>query len=192
MNSPITFPPPSPTLKLIRPSSEKWAETLTEERRRLQEDHDALREREANLKAYEARLRALQAEIEAGGPGRSSPADFAPLSRGPFKSSSDQAAGAEDPGLAAAWAKLHRTRELLEVEQAHMRDERVTMHEQSKQLKQREEAVAAREARVSEREELIAAASPQPIAGEHTMSAMTRLTTAPFEMARAVFRGRRK
>ena len=32
MNSPITFPPPAPVLKLARPSAEKWAATLAEER----------------------------------------------------------------------------------------------------------------------------------------------------------------
>jgi hypothetical protein len=54
--------------------------------------------------------------------------------------------------------------------------------------------VAAREARVAECEQRIIAANPpaasgEPIAGEHTMSAMTRLTRAPFDMARSVFGG---
>ena len=35
MNSTITFPPPAPVLKLARPSAEKWAATLAEERRRV-------------------------------------------------------------------------------------------------------------------------------------------------------------
>jgi hypothetical protein len=58
--------------------------------------------------------------------------------------------------------------------------------------KRREEAVAAREAVLAEREALVAAAlpdTPQPIAAEHTMSAITRLTRAPFEIARSVFGG---
>jgi len=200
MNSPITFPPPAPILKLARPSAEKWAATLAEERRRLQEDHDALRDREANLRDYEARLRDLQAEIEASRPGAMTPL-AAPVSR-PTGSlaprPSSRTPFTEDPALHQAWEKLHRARELLEVEQAHLRDERMVFHDQSEDLKRREFLVAGREAQVAEREALVAAASSasvssadaEPIAGEHTMSAMTRLTTAPFKMARSVFRGR--
>ncbi len=188
MNSPITFPPSSPVLKLARPSAEKWAATLAEERRRLQEDHDALREREANLRDYEARLRNLQAEIEASRPAaaRATVTPFRPSSRTPF---------ADDPALAAGWEKLHRARELLEVEQLHLRDERIMLHGQAEALKQRETQVIAREIEVVQRESLLAEvpdAEPQPIAGEHTISAMTRLTTAPFRMARSVLLGKKK
>src|SRR3954468_21630842 len=66
MNPPVTFPAPTPELKLPRTSADKWAATLAEERRRLQEDQDSLRERETNLREYEARLRGWQAEIDAG------------------------------------------------------------------------------------------------------------------------------
>ncbi len=72
MNSTITFPPPEPTLKLVRPTPERWAETLAEERRRLQEDHEALRAREQNLRDYEARF----AEIYRRLAGRPSSARF--------------------------------------------------------------------------------------------------------------------
>src|ERR1043166_8688513 len=123
MSSIVTFPPPAPELKLPRASTEKWAATLAEERRRLQEDHDALREREANLREYEARLRAWQAEIDAGRAGSTNVGASAPAaapvaptvqrqsSRTPFN---------EDPALQAAWEKLHRARELLEAEQPHL------------------------------------------------------------------------
>lgn len=186
MNTAITFPPPAPELKLPRASAEKWAATLTEERRRLQEDQDALRERELNLREYEARLRLWQAEIDAGREGaaaRVAPATpVAKTSRTPF---------VDDSVLQAAWEKLHRARELLEAEQAHMRDDRITLRDQEASLKKRQEALNEREARLAEREQLVAAATAQPIASEHTMSAMTRLTRAPFDMARSVFSGKK-
>lgn len=197
MNSPITFPPAAPVLKLARPSAEKWAATLAEERRRLQEDHDALREREANLRDYEARLRNLQAEIEAS---RAAPAPAGRPAAGratvtPFRVSASRTPFTDDPALAAGWEKLHRARELLEVEQLHLRDERVTMHDQLESLKHREARVAEREAQLAAREAALAHVvepEPEPIAGEHTISAMTRLTTAPFRMARSVLRGKNK
>lgn len=201
MNSTVTFPPVRPALKLSRPSpaapahqsEEKWAATLAEERRRLHEDQEALRVREINLREYEARLRVLQAEIETGnaGGGRSGRATATPFvrpsSRTPFES---------DTALQAAWEKLHRARELLEAEQSHQRDERIVMMDQANQLQRREDAVAERESRVAERERLIAQAmsvqpQAQPVASEHTMSAVARLTVAPFAMARSVFGGKK-
>jgi hypothetical protein len=199
MNSTITFPPMRPALKLTRssasapsaaPADEKWAATLTEERRRLHEDQEALRVRETNLREYEARLRALQAEIEAGGAVGAAPA------RGtvtPFLRPSSVAPFESDAALQAAWEKLHRARELFEAEQNHMRDDRIVLMDQLNELKRREEAVTAREAHVAELEKMLLAAAPvaQPIASEHTMSAVARLTTAPFAMARSVFGGKK-
>ncbi len=198
MNTTITFPPAAPSLKLARhssshsnPPSEKWAATLTEERRRLQEDQDALREREENLRAYEARLRALQAELEAG---HVAPPVAARATATPFLRPSSRVPFADEAALQLAWEKLHRARELLESEQSHMRDERIVLHDQQAELKERLEAVAAREAHLAEREQLIAAATlpvEQPVAAEHTMSAITRLTRGPFDMARSVFGGKK-
>jgi hypothetical protein len=200
MNPIITFPPAEPTLKLPRASAEKWAETLAEERRRLQEDQEALREREENLREYESRLRSLQAEIEAtrsapvhahahasaghatsGGSHGTSPTFLRPSSRTPFQ---------DDTALQSAWEKLHRAREILEAEQNHMRDERISLRDQQSQVKLREHAVAEREARLAEREALVTAALPpqeEVLEGDHAMSAVTRLTMAPFNMARSVF-----
>lgn len=205
MNPIITFPPTEPTLKLPRVSAEKWAETLAEERRRLQEDHEALREREENLREYEARLRALQAEIEASracAPAPTRPAapaaamvTHAPSSTAPFLRPSSRTPFHDDPALQAAWEKLHRAREILEAEQNHLRDDRIAIREQQNAIKQREHALNDREARLAEREALLAEAAPapegEPIAGEHTMSAVTRLTRAPFNMARSVFGGKK-
>ncbi|MBI5771458.1 MAG: hypothetical protein HZA93_27030 [Verrucomicrobia bacterium] len=201
MNSTTIFPPTRPALKLPRSSSnapahgseEKWAATLAEERRRLHEDQEALRVREINLREYEARLRMLQAEIEAGGASNARTARgtvtpfVRPASRTPFES---------DAALHAAWEKLHRARELLASEQNHQRDERIGMRDQANNLKIREDRMAEREARVSERERLLAEAinatpAAQPVAAEHTMSAVARLTSAPFAMARSVFGGKK-
>lgn len=192
MNSPITFPPAAPVLKLTRAPAEKWAATLTEERRRLQEDQDALREREANLRDYEARLRALQAEIEAGR--GAAPAPATRVTNAPFVRPSSLAAAMDDTALQVAWEKLHRAREILEAEQRHMSEERVTLRDQQAEVKRQTAALAAREASVAEREALLVAAhhdAGEPIAAEHTMSAMTRLTRGPFDMARAVFGGKK-
>lgn len=187
MNSIVTFPPPAPELKLPRASAEKWAATLAEERRRLQEDQDALRERENNLRDYEARLRGWQAEIDAGRaatiPPRVAGAVAVPTPTTLTRSS--RAPFSEDPALQAAWEKLHRARELLEAEQTHLRDDRLAIRELEATVKKREEAVAMREARLTAREALIAAATPAP--KKEDDSAMSRLTRAPFEMARSVF-----
>ena len=193
MNSIITFPSPLPELKLTR-NSEKWAATLAEERRRLIEDQDALREREANLRDYEERLRAWQAEIDAGL--NTPPAHAArAASVTPFHRPSSRTPFAEDPALQAAWEKLHRARELLEAEQTHMRNDRIQMHDQQEILKRREAELAEREARVAEREKLVAEALVGPESIPHAIepppSAVSRLTRAPFEMARSVFGGKK-
>lgn len=196
MNTMITFPPAAPTLKLAsrntttNPPSEKWAATLAEERHRLLEDQEALREREANLREYEARLRALQAEIEAGR--GAPPVTTTGSTAAPFRRPSSRAPFADDQALQVAWEKLHRAREIFEAEQSHLRDDRLVLNDRQAEVKRREDAVVAREAQVAAREQLVAEADArpnarEPIAAEHTMSAMTRLTRAPFDMARTVF-----
>jgi hypothetical protein len=189
---PLTHPP----LKITRvpsPAEERRAATLNEDHRLLREDHEALRLREANLREYEARLRALQAEIEAGGTGTTGPGHgsampfLRPASRPPFET---------DAALQIAWEKLHRAREILEAEQRHLRDERTVLFDQQADLKRREAAVAVREAQVASREHLIAEAAAPEVAtacsaDEATLSAMTRLTRVPFDMARSVFGGKK-
>lgn len=168
------------------------AAALELERRRIREDSEALQLREENLRQYEARLRAMQSEMD-GGRGaqanRTTTAPFAARSTAPFSH--------EDAGLEAAWQKLHRARELTEAEQAHLRDDRLAMRAIEADLKQREAALAAREARVAAQEELLAAApaprpkktatkAREPVAGEQTLSAFTRLTRAPFMIAESL------
>ena len=197
MDTIIKFPTAEAALKPARPSAEKWAATLAEERRRLQEDHDSLRERESNLREYEARLRILQAEIEAG---RTVPPipmakttpdahDSVPLRVAVpatlFQRPSSRAPFGEDPALQAAWEKLHRARELLEAEQKNLRDDRNSLRELETMLKQRMEEIADREALVAQRESVLAAAPLEPIPeGEPEVSGLTRFT-------RSVFGGRR-
>lgn len=188
---PIAFPRPAPELKLPRSSSpasaEKWAATLTEERRRLAEDEAALRERENNLREYEARLRALQAEIEAER-ANASPAPATSTTAAPFSRPSSRTPFGDDNALQTGWEKLHRAREILEAEQTHLRDDRIAVREQEAAVKRREAAVAQREAALAEREAIVAAATakaatPAPVEEE---SAVSRLTSAPFKIARAV------
>lgn len=197
MKSSTTPPMPAPLTKLARPSAEKWVATLTEERRRLQDDQEALREREANLREYETRLRALQADIDAlreldasatgsAAAGSRPPQFHRPTSRTPF---------AEDGALQVAWEKLHRAHELFEAEQAHLRNDRCTVREQEANLKKREEAVAAREQRVTEREAVIlraaAAVTNPPVApASNPAAANAKVTANPFSIARAVFGAR--
>lgn len=190
MNSIVTFPPAAPELKLPR-ATEKWAAALAEERRRLQEDQDALREREGNLRDYEARLRGWQAEIDASraglAPKASAPAAStpgAPLTTLPRPSRSPFTP--EDPMLQAAWEKLHRSRELLEAEQAHLRDDRILIREQEIANKTRADALDAREAALVTREALVAAATP----AKKGKTGVTRITQVPFDMARTVFGGK--
>ncbi len=198
MNTPITFPGRPPALKLTRSvavvpaAEEKWGVALVEERRRLAEDHDALRVREENLRAYESRLRALQEEIEQGRAtavlgGRSQTPFVRPTSTAPFES---------EAALQGAWEKFHRACELLAAEQAHLRDERIGAQGAEKEIKRRENAVTEREARVAARERWLAeteeaSAAAQPVAAETALSAVTRLTRAPFDMARSVFGGKK-
>ncbi len=197
MDSLISFPAPEPDLKLARPSAEKWAATLAEERLRLQEDQEALREREDNLREYETRLRMLQAEIEAGRSAMPSPAAHASRSTPPMSHRAmTRASFGDDVSLTAAWEKLHRAREILEAEQKNLRDDRISIRELEIMVKQRAEEIADREARLMEREAMLAAATPPPApvveeAPVSTVSAVSRITRAPFVMARSVFGGKK-
>lgn len=197
MDTVITFPTPEPTLKLARPSAEKWAATLAEERLRLQEDQETLREREENLREYESRLRMLQTDIEAARaltPGTASPLPSNARSTPPlFQRPSSRTPFTEDPGLQAAWEKLHRAREILEAEHKNLRDDRISMRELELMLKRREEELVEREARLAEREALIVAATAPatPAQSQSGRSAVTRITRAPFDLARSVFGGKK-
>ncbi len=63
-------------------------------------------------------------------------------------------------------------------------------------MKRREQAMAEREMQVAAWEARTQTAGPaaepeEPVASEHTMSAVTRLTRAPFNLARTMLSGKR-
>jgi len=128
---------------------------LAEERARIEADMEVLRETEANLKAYEKRLRKMQegidatirqrrAETAAPAPVRTKDATAVPFG------------GVSDP-LRLEWDKLSRARELLELEQAHLRGDRIALRDETAVVRRRAQAAAEREARVAEREEAMLA-----------------------------------
>jgi hypothetical protein len=89
--------------------------------------------------------------------------------------------------LQMAWDKLYRARALLEAEQAHMRDDRLALRAEIEALGEREQAVAAREAQIRRHEMELALARADAEEAKVSESALTRLTRAPFDMARSVF-----
>ncbi|MDB6168430.1 MAG: hypothetical protein JWM88_1294 [Verrucomicrobia bacterium] len=181
MNPMIAFPAAKPELKLTSHSS---APHPLEDRRRMDEDLEALRLREANLREYEAHLRSWQEQIEKGNthsnpPHYITPATMARTATGtPFE---------VEAALHAAWDKLIRARELLEAEQAHLRDDRLILKEATSVLKRREDAVTAREARLAQREEQVRLVVEATTVEHPQSSALARLTQAPFAMAKSVF-----
>ncbi len=175
MNSVISFPASKPDLKLASHTSTSHPHPL-EDRRRLEEDLESLRQRETNLREYEARLRSWQDRLEQG-PGANTAPQF------PTQPTSAEA----DLALNAAWEKLIRARELLEAEQAHLRDDRLILREANAALKRREDALALREARLVQREEQLNAAMQAAIAEQAKPSTFSRFTQAPFALAKSVF-----
>lgn len=164
MNAPdIAFPTRPVELRLRRPASQ--TATLAAEQLRLQQDLAALREREDNLRRYEEHLRALQAQIEQG--------------RAPVAVALTPFAG--DASFTDAWAKLHRARELLEVEQRHLRDDRLLQLEEQQALAKREAALAAREAKLEQREQQLATREAR-----NTPSVRPGLSRSPFSFVRSV------
>jgi hypothetical protein len=92
--------------------------------------------------------------------------------------------------LEAAWDKLYRARTLLEAEQVHLRDDRIALQGVLDDIVRREDAVSAREQRIQQielaqaldREEAAEAAEEK-----EARSAISKLTQAPFDIARSVF-----
>ena len=175
MNPVINFPANKPDLKLSSHTSTSHPHPL-EDRRRLEEDLESLRQRETNLREYEAHLRLWQDRLEQGQGSVTAP-QFATPAVNPEN----------DVALNAAWEKLIRARELLEAEQAHLRDDRLTIKEANAALKRREDALALREARLAQREEQLNAAMQAAITERAKPSALSRFTSAPFALAKSVF-----
>jgi len=156
------------------------ATKLARERRRWHDDLDLLREQEKNLHDYEARLRQVQAQLEAdrvlwfSARGTSS--------RSPFT---------DDPALKEAWQKLQRATELLEAERANFRDEKLVFAEREAQLRRREEKLKEQLAKIEERNALPPPEPPEPSSVAVSVAAVKSITRAPFEVAKAVFNGKK-
>jgi hypothetical protein len=106
----------------------------------------------------------------------------------PFESGSASPHGHE--ALQAAWDKLYKARSILEAEQVHLRDDRIALQGEIDLLQQREQNVAARELRIQQLElqyQMQAAAAQDAQAEKDSQSPFSRLTRAPFDMARSVF-----
>ena len=89
--------------------------------------------------------------------------------------------------LQEAWDKLYKARSILEAEQNHLRDDRIALQGEIDALNAREQNVAARELRIQQVElqaELARADEEERKASE---SPFSKLTRAPFRMARSVF-----
>jgi len=163
---------------------------LAEERARLDADMQVLRETEANLKAYEKRLRTMQAEIDATiRQRRVETAAPAPVrtknaTAAPFGGSSD--------ALRTEWDKLIRARELLELEQAHLRGDRIALRDETAVVRRRAQSMVEREARMADREETLLAGQPperiETVAPESVESApmLAKIAKAPLAMTRAL------
>lgn len=145
-------------------------------------DLEALRACEENLRAYEARLREWQDELEQAQQRVSPRATTQPWLR-PVEAAA--------PARPDAWQKLIRARELLEVEQKNLRDDRITLQGYEQQLKEREARLAEREARVTAREQQLAesarTAKKETPARKAPATAIDTLTRAPFALAKSVF-----
>jgi hypothetical protein len=191
----ITFPPFPPKLKLERRPTDKSPGHVEDERNRLEGEKHALEDREPDLKKHEERSRAVEQE----GPAREETvASSAVSTSAPFGQhhrSGSVERDDNDGALQTGWEQLHRARELLEAEQGNVRNERVGLRDFNELLKLREAAVAAREVAVADRERAVAereaqlaaaAPPPDPAAASTEASAMTRLTRAPFAIARSV------
>ncbi len=89
--------------------------------------------------------------------------------------------------LQEAWDKLYRARALLEAEQAHLRDDRITLQGEFESLDQRETALAARELRIMQLESRAALEQAEAEMARESESTIAKLTRAPFDMARSVF-----
>jgi Holliday junction resolvase-like predicted endonuclease len=89
--------------------------------------------------------------------------------------------------LQEAWDKLYKARSILEAEQNHLRDDRIALQGEIDLLAGREHAVATRELRIRQIELEAALALEDAEEAKQSQSAITRLTRAPFDMARSVF-----
>ncbi len=103
----------------------------------------------------------------------------------PFESDSADPHGYA--ALQAAWDKLYRARSILEAEQAHLRDDRIAIQGELDALDAREQAVAAHEERIRQIELQASLAREEAQDEKESESTISRLTRAPFDIAKSVF-----
>lgn len=182
MNSTALNPNSASPFKCSVPLGSTLARPLLAERDGLAQELDHLRKTEANLRAYETRLRVWQDRLDRGDKSE-------PATQPCFPASGSRAPMVNDPELQAAWTKLYRAHELLQAEQAYLRDERIAISARESELKRREGKVTMRESYIARREgqaaaERVAASVPMP--PKKAPSMLTRLTRSPFFGVRAV------
>ncbi|HXN34567.1 MAG TPA: hypothetical protein VN877_00255 [Opitutaceae bacterium] len=102
-------------------------------------------------------------------------------------SDGNEATPREETSLEAAWDKLYRARSLLEAEQVHLRDDRIALQGVLEEIVRREEAVAARELRIQQIELEKSLDKEEAEDEKESRSAISKLTQAPFDIARSVF-----
>jgi len=141
-------------------------------------DLEALRACEENLRAYEQRLREWQDQLEQA---QTHQQALPRRSANPWAMRAEATA----PARQDAWQKLLRARELLEVEQKHLRDDRISLQGLEEQLKEREARLTAREARIAAREQQLAEVEIADKA--KPAGPLGSLTRGPFALARSVF-----
>lgn len=173
--NPSVPPPPfaakRPVLKLPRRSAAEPTasiEAATAARWRIADELDEIRRREANLHDYETRLRALQSKFDSQPP----PPTTTP---------------ATDEALALAWNRFYRARELLDVEQKQLREDRLAHRDAELALKQRAARLDEREAALAEREQRMEAELGRR-QSRKVGAVVRRLTRAPFSAAKTMFK----
>lgn len=112
---------------------------LAVERRHWHKDLDTLRDQEDNLRRYEARLRDYQARLEADRVGLIS------AQAGAHPQHSD---AMEDAAVREAWSKLQRAHDVLDAEKAHLREDRLALKDWEQSLKAKEAKLVERESRI--------------------------------------------
>jgi hypothetical protein len=88
--------------------------------------------------------------------------------------------------LQEAWDKLYKARAILEAEMNHLRDDRIAFQGEIDQVVAREQQVVAREARIHQLE-LNALEKADAEDARAEQSTISKITRAPFDMARSVF-----
>jgi hypothetical protein len=89
--------------------------------------------------------------------------------------------------LQEAWDKLFKARSILEAEQNHLRDDRIAFQGEIDAIVAREQNLAAREYRMEQLELRVALDVAEAAEARSEESTISKLTRAPFDMARSVF-----